>query len=188
MTESRLERFRERKNALFAGDEQSPLDPDQQARFTALDYFPENPALAFTLPIDTGEAGTELLINTSDGDQRTYIRAGAITFPVGDEDVTLTLLGQPGQHRLFLPFLDATSGIDTYTGGRYLEPHTRPDGRVEVDFNYAYNPYCAYGEGWSCPIPPQENILPVRINAGEKSFSLDNDLEQIEEFPGVGEP
>jgi uncharacterized protein len=172
MAESRLERFRERKNELFAGDEQSPLDPDQQARFEALDYFPENDDLSLTLPLDTEEAGTELIVDTSDCDKRTYIRAGKITVPIGDQEITLTLLGQPGQHRLFLPFQDATSGIETYSGGRYLEPRLRPDGQVEVDFNYAYNPYCAYGDGWSCPIPPNENIVPVRIEAGEKAFVL----------------
>jgi len=175
MSESRLERFRERKNALFAGDEQSPLDPEQRARFKALDYFPQNDDLSFTLPLDTEEAGTELIVNTTDGEKRTYIRSGKITVPVSGEEITLTLLGQPGQHRHFLPFRDATSGVDTYSGGRYLEPHLRPDGQVEVNFNYAYNPYCAYGDGWSCPIPPDENIVPVRIEAGEKTFTLNDD-------------
>ena len=170
---SRLERFRERKDALFADSDQSPLDPEQQARFKRLDYFPENPALDLTLNLDRTNAGSELTVDTSDGQKRAYRRVGTITFPVGDEQVTMTLLAQPGHSRLFLPFIDGTSGTETYEGGRYLEPHERPDGRIQVDFNYAYNPYCAYGEGWSCPLPPDENHTTVRIEAGEKNFTLD---------------
>jgi uncharacterized protein (DUF1684 family) len=170
---SRLEKFRERKDALFADSEQSPLDPEQQERFSKLAYFPENPALDLTLTVDRTNAGTELIVDTSDGQKRSYHRVGTVTFPVGNEQVTMTLLAQPGHSRLFLPFFDGTSGEESYDGGRYLEPHERPDGRIQVDFNYAYNPYCAYGEGWSCPIPPEENRTTVRIEAGEKNFSLD---------------
>jgi len=170
---SKLERFRERKDALFADHQQSPLDPEQVDRFEKLAYFPENDALDLTLTLDRTNAGTDLVVDTSDAQQRTYRRAGTITFPVGDQEVTLTLLAEPGHSRLFLPFFDGTTGTESYKGGRYLEPHLRPDGRVQVDFNYAYNPYCAYGEGWSCPIPPEENRTPVRIEAGEKDFKLD---------------
>jgi uncharacterized protein (DUF1684 family) len=170
---SRLERFRERKDALFAEGDHSPLDPEQQARFSKLDYFPENPALDLTLTVDRSNAGSDLVVETSDGQQRTYRRAGTVTFPVDGEQVTLTLLADPGHSRLFLPFFDGTTGTESYSGGRYLEPHERPDGRVQVNFNYAYNPYCAYGDGWSCPIPPDENRTTARIEAGEKDFSLD---------------
>lgn len=170
---SRLEQFRERKNALFAGADQSPLDPEQQSRFTTLNYFPENEALAVVLPVNREGAGDTIVVDTSDHLPREYVRYGTITFPVEGKEETLTLLGTPGQSRLFLPFIDATSGTETYYNGRYLEPKLRPDGDVEVDFNYAYNPYCAYGEGWSCPVPPDENRLTSRIEAGEKQFTLD---------------
>jgi hypothetical protein len=169
---SRLEDFRARKNALFAGGEQSPLDPEQQQRFTALGYFPENDALVFVLPVEREGAGNAIVVDTSDHQPREYVRYGTITFPVNGTEETLTLLGTPGQSRLFLPFVDGTSGSDTYYNGRYLEPRLRPNGDVEVDFNYAYNPYCAYGEGWSCPVPPDENRISARIEAGEKNFTL----------------
>jgi uncharacterized protein (DUF1684 family) len=116
-------------------------------------------------------AGNAIVVDTSDHQPREYVRYGTITFPVNGTEETLTLLGSPGQSRLFLPFVDGTSGSDTYYNGRYLEPRLRPDGNVEVDFNYAYNPYCAYGEGWSCPIPPDENRIASRIEAGEKNFT-----------------
>jgi uncharacterized protein (DUF1684 family) len=67
---------------------------------------------------------------------------------------------------------DTTNGLETYTGGRYIDPQEKPNGKLTVDFNYAYNPYCAYGDGWSCPLPPEANQLPVEIRAGEKAFHL----------------
>jgi uncharacterized protein (DUF1684 family) len=75
---------------------------------------------------------------------------------------------------LFLPLRDATSGDETYGAGRYLEPLMLDDGRVLVDFNYLYNPYCAYNDAWSCPLPPRENWLTVPIRAGEKAFAADH--------------
>jgi uncharacterized protein (DUF1684 family) len=71
----------------------------------------------------------------------------------------------------FLPFADATSPQETYGAGRYLEPEEVSPGILHVDFNLAYNPFCAYNERWSCPIPPHENRLKVRIEAGEKKFN-----------------
>lgn len=167
---TRLDRFRERKDALFASDE-SPLDPEQRTRFTRLAYFPENAALDLTLPLDTATAGTEVVLDTTDGDRRPFKRAGTVEFAVDGQPVRLTVL-RGGRGHLFLPFRDATAGTETYEVGRYLDLQARPDGRISIDFNYAYNPYCAYGEGWSCPIPPEENRIDVPIAAGEKSFSL----------------
>ncbi len=77
---------------------------------------------------------------------------------------------------LFLPFKDATSGKETYGGGRYIDFRTGDikDGKVTLDFNRAYNPYCAYQEGYSCPIPPKNNVLSVAIDAGEKAYEKDH--------------
>ena len=74
------------------------------------------------------------------------------------------------EYGLFLPFVDALAGHETYGAGRYLEPEEAAGKRVHVDFNLAYNPYCAYNERWSCPITPAENRLKVAIRAGEKIF------------------
>ena len=71
---------------------------------------------------------------------------------------------------LFIPFRDATSGKDTYGAGRYVEAEALGNGRYLLDFNRAYNPYCAYNDDWRCPLPPAENWLKVAIRAGEKSF------------------
>ena len=80
----------------------------------------------------------------------------------------------PQDGALFLPFRDTTSGAESYGAGRYLEVEPTDDGKLRVDFNYAYSPYCAYcayNDRWSCPIPPAENRLGVAIRAGERSFS-----------------
>ncbi len=167
---TRLDDFRARKNDLFGDSDQSPLSPAQRSAFSGLAYFPENPALARELPLDRATAGTEMMLDTSDGQQRQYRRVGTIDVSIGDEIATLTLFAQPGHSRLFLPFMDGTTATESYSGGRYLEPRERPDGTIDVDFNYAYNPYCAYGEGWSCPVPPEENRISLRIEAGEKDF------------------
>ena len=86
--------------------------------------------------------------------------------------MTLTVLRDTDRGGFFVPFRDASAGKETYEFGRYLEPQARPDGTVELDFNYAYNPFCAYGSGWSCPIPPEENVVSVAIPAGERTFRL----------------
>ncbi len=74
------------------------------------------------------------------------------------------------EHGYFLPFADSLAGVETYGAGRYLEPERNADGLLHVDFNIAYNPYCAYNELYSCPITPAENRIKVPIHAGEKVF------------------
>ncbi len=167
-----LERFRQNKDEYFVDGEHSPLDPEDMATFTGLNYFDENPDLAFELEIQPlGEGVEEIVqIEHSDGFVRPFRRAGTITFPVNGDKVTLTLLKESIRGRFFLPFIDGTSGDETYAAGRFLDPKQKPDGLLTVDFNYAYNPYCAYSDGWKCPYPPAENHLSVKIEAGEKGF------------------
>ncbi len=91
-------------------------------------------------------------------------------FRVDGAEAALTVYRDLEQGALFVPFRDATSGMESYGAGRYLEPEPAPGGRLHVDFNYAYNPYCAYNDAWSCPLPPAENTLRVPIRAGERAF------------------
>ena len=168
-----LERFRLNKDKFFAEDENSPLTPVQLDRFEHLDYFPENEALRFRLSLDRDAVSHDhLMLDTTNGPQQRFIPAGKIHFEVEGETVSLTLFREHGRGRYFLPFRDATSGKTTYQVGRYLDPQETPDGLITVDFNFAYNPYCAYNDDWTCPIPPVENELDVPIAAGEKVFSL----------------
>jgi uncharacterized protein (DUF1684 family) len=178
--ESRLTGYRKRRDRFFAEHPHSPLTAEQRSRFHGLAYFPERVDLAFNLPLDSSDAdvGELLDLPTTDGLTKPFLREGRIRFAVDGQDVTLTVLRDAAQHGLFIPFRDASAGGETYDVGRYLEPQAQPDGTLDVDFNYAYNPYCAYGEGWSCPLPPDENILSLTVPAGERAFRLDGDEDQ----------
>ncbi len=173
-TTSRLGGYRTRRDRYFAEGEHSPLTAAQREAFGGLSYFDEDPALALTLPLDTDGPGIgeRLTLAGGDGHPKQFDRVGRVTFEVAGQPVTLAVFRDVDRGRYFLPFRDATSQDQTYPVGRYLDPQARPDGSLVVDFNYAYNPYCAYGPGWTCPIPPFENIVPVRIEAGERRFPL----------------
>lgn len=170
---SELEDFRRDKDDFFAHHPQSPLTPEQRERFTGLAYFPEAPALVVETALETDGVDREepVVLQTSTGDEQVYRRAGVVRFEVEGQRARITLFESDVQYELFVPFRDATSGAETYGAGRYLEVEPPgPDGRVVVDFNLAYNPYCVYNPHWSCPIPPAENRLTVPIRAGERSF------------------
>ena len=113
-------------------------------------------------------------MDTSTGDRRTYSRAGRFVFIVDGQECSLSLYSHDDPSSLFLPFRDATSGKETYGAGRYLDLTVEIDGQIDLDFNLAYNPLCAYNEGWSCPIPPVENWLTVPIHAGELTYSSEH--------------
>lgn len=168
-----LERLRHEKDAFFRSDADSPLTSDQQRTFAGLRYFPANPALDRMVNIEEFEPKTEIEMQTTTGDLRAYERFGRITIEVEDQSVSLTVYR--ADDAFFLPFADALAGKETYGAGRYLEPERLPDGRLHLDFNLAYNPYCAYNARWSCPITPAENRLPVAIRAGEMIFKHDRD-------------
>ncbi|MFN8592475.1 MAG: DUF1684 domain-containing protein [Thermomicrobiales bacterium] len=176
MTErgSRLEGYRRRRDQFFKDHPHSPLNEDQRREFTGLNYFPERPDLVLRLPLDTSGEGIDeqVAMATTDGKVKHFYRAGRISFPVDGQDVTLSVFRDAPHGGFFIPFRDQLAGDETYIHGRYLEPQAYPDGTIEVDLNYAYNPFCAYGDGWSCPIPPAENHLTVPIRAGEAKFSL----------------
>jgi len=173
-TSTRLAGYRERRDAFFREHPNSPLTEEQKATFTGLRYFPENPDLSFTLEIDdSGEGiGERIQVGTLDGSVKEYVRAGRIHFEVEGQPVTLSVFRDTERGRYFLPFRDGTAGNECYAVGRYLDPKARPDGKLVVDFNLAYNPYCAYNTGWTCPIPPFENITKVPIRAGEMEPGL----------------
>lgn len=163
-----LDAFRAEKDAFFAAHPQSPLTPAQRQRFKGLSYFPENEALRLEVQVEEFADKERFEMQTTSGDAQVYERFGRFKFHVDGEQAELTIYQSP--HGFFLPFVDSLAGTETYPAGRYLEPEPLPGGRFFVDFNLAYNPYCAYNEIWSCPITPPENRLKVAIRAGEKLF------------------
>lgn len=166
---SELQDFRRQKDEFFATNSQSPLTREQKRTFQGLTYFPENTALRLDVPVEVFPDQPEIEMQTSTGDVQTYRRFGRFEFAV--EGKTASLVIYVNEHGYFLPFADALAGQETYPAGRYLEPEPLPGGRFRVDFNLAYNPYCAYNDRWSCPLTPAENRLKVPVRAGEKIYS-----------------
>ncbi len=158
---------RREKDEFFRVHPQSPLLPAQQAVFSGLAYYDYNPALDLTVTVTPFENKANVQIQTTSGEPRWYLRYGEFTFTVDGQPARLTLYALPGG-LTFLPFVDAGAGTETYPAGRYLEPQALGDSRLHVDFNHAYNPYCAYNDQWVCPLTPAENRLNVAIRAGEK--------------------
>lgn len=167
--ERELAEFHQQKDTFMGRHPQSPLAREQRRSFHGLAYFPYKPELRLELPLDRDVPDEVIQLETSTGEQQEYRRAGKIYFEVDGQPAELTIYRSEGSD-LFLPMRDATSGPESYGAGRYLEPQAVGDQNVLVDFNYLYNPYCAYNDQWSCPLPPPENSLKVPIRAGEKKF------------------
>ncbi len=163
-----LAEFRKMKDEFFAYDHQSPLTHEQQHTFEGLKYFPEDPKLRFRLDIEQFPEKKTIQMQTSTGDAQTYTRYGKVKFEVEGQSAELT--AYKSQHGFFIPFVDTQADKETYGAGRYLDPEQLPNEKLVVDFNLAYNPYCAYNEMYSCPIPPAENRLKVAIKAGEMNY------------------
>jgi uncharacterized protein (DUF1684 family) len=176
LSEVGLDEFRARRDALFASHPQSPIPPDERAGFTGLRYFP--PAEDAIVEVGLRERSGHIEIDTGgpDGVLR-YERVGVLS--TGWGELSLWWIAAYGGG-LYLPFRDATSGHETYGGGRYLTDtvkgtHGRGvqplDGnRIRLDFNYAYNPSCAYDARWACPLAPPENWLTAPVRAGELTY------------------
>ena len=169
---STLAEFRQQKDEFFKYDPQSPLMPEQRQTFDGLKYYPENPKLHLITSVDEYDDKPTVTLMTSTGSVREYLKFGQFSFDVNGQTATLQVYQDADDGYFFLPFVDATAPDETYGAGRYLEIEPAAGGKFLIDFNYAYNPYCAYNPNWSCPVPPKENRLKVRIEAGEKDFKL----------------
>lgn len=165
-----------RINADYRDPGHSPLLPDDRARFVELERFAPDERFR-VMAVFKPKAGKPFAMRTTTDRQPHYQAVGELRFVVAGKKERLTvfrnidLSKKPGYADfLFVPFTDLTNGEETYGGGRYLDLKAPLARQVELDFNRAYNPYCAYGGSYSCPIPPLENHLEVRIEAGVKAF------------------
>lgn len=173
---AQINQERKDKDNFFRNSEQSPLE--DKATFTGLAYFPPNPdykIIANIVPYTAQDKQAQ--IPMTDGSTETYEKYGfaEFTLTAGKEATELyRLLIYKHDKGLSILFRDATAPQETYGGGRYLDFKTEEvkDGKLTIDFNNAYNPYCAYNHTFACPLPPKENTLPIRIEAGEKIFEV----------------
>lgn len=176
LSDADLAGFRSGRDALFSDHPQSPIPADERPGFTGLRYFPPNPDAVVDAPLRPASGEMEIDTGGADGVVR-YRRVAIAGTPWGP--LTLWWIEAYGGG-LFLPFRDGTCGTESYGGGRYLTDTVKgtfgrgvivlPGGRVRLDFNYAYNPSCAYSAAWLCPLAPEENRLAAPIRAGELTY------------------
>ncbi|GAC1594870.1 MAG: DUF1684 domain-containing protein [Hymenobacter sp.] len=171
---AQLNKARGEKNRSFRQGSNSPLSAAQKAHFDSLKYYPADLAYVIDAAVSRNANPDTMLIQMSDNRAEKYINWGKATFNIHNkpQQAGLYLKATGKDSTLFIPFTDDTNGHETYGGGRYLDVPLPAPGTTEIklDFNQAYNPYCAYNNEYSCPVPPAENRLPVAIPAGEKSF------------------
>lgn len=163
--------WRTARDANFKTAADSPIPDSLKAKFTQLDWFPVSREYRVTAKFEANPKFERIEIPRSQGKPEWYIVAGWLHFKIGEVNCKLTAYqANPKDSKtLFVPFRDLTTGNGTYGGGRYIDTR-RADNRVPLDFNRAYNPYCVYNYSYACPVPPEENRLPVAIEAGEKDF------------------
>jgi len=165
--------WRARRDLFFRTGEESPLLPQDKATFVGLPYYPIDPNLRVPAALTEERSNPPIIIElpTSGAEPDRFRRVGTLGFTVDGQTLTLTAFAPADMRvitRLFVPFGDATSGTETYKGGRYLDLDRTPTGLYDLDFNRAYHPNCVYNINWVCPIPPKENRLPIPIRAGER--------------------
>jgi uncharacterized protein len=167
-----LLRFRGGKDEFFRSDHDSPLSHEATAAFHNLSYFEPDPAFRVETKLQRNQTPESVIMTTSKGTRQLFNKVGLFVLTIGPQTFKLQAY-QPAEREsrsIFVPFRDATSGIESYGAARYLDLEVEHDDVYVVDFNYAYNPYCAYSEDYVCPLPPRENWLTVSIRAGEKKY------------------
>ncbi|MDQ3394391.1 MAG: DUF1684 domain-containing protein [Bacteroidota bacterium] len=166
--------IKERKSIhdFMLSSEESPIEAADREDFESLKYFAVKVDYRIKARFSPLEKKEKLMIPTSTGEEQSYVKVGYALFSMDSREHKLLLLEpEKGKsNELFLAFADETSGAETYGGGRYINVPKPTGSVVTIDFNLAYNPYCAYNPEFNCPLPPKENILRIPIAAGEKDF------------------
>jgi uncharacterized protein len=168
-------RWREVRDRMFASHPQSPIPPDRRDDFGGLPYFDYEPAARVLAEVAPAEPERYDIATSGDGSY-SFTRFAEARFQLHGESLGLELYWLEGYGGgLFVPFRDATAGRHTYGAGKYLLDTVKgadlgmaPDGRLILDFNFSYNPSCAYDPKWVCPLAPPPNRLGVPIEAGER--------------------
>lgn len=160
---------REKQDTFMRTSEESPF-VEHDVKYEGLTYFEPDQKYRIKARFEPIEDKEIRKLPTSNNEEKEYLEYGYATFTLDDQKQKLLILENVKDNVLFLAFGDKTSADETYGGGRYLEVTHDGGNSILLDFNKAYNPYCAYTEGYSCPLPPRENLLDVAIRAGEKSY------------------
>jgi uncharacterized protein (DUF1684 family) len=169
----RLTDHREQKDEFFAEHPQSPIPPESRGEFDGLAYYDLNLDYRVVARFSRSQSPKMVDLKTTRGPPAEYDRVAVFGFELDDDHHTLEAYRIQGEDTLFVPFADPTNGEETYHRGRYLDVDAQDaesGDDVVLDFNLAYNPFCAYADTFSCALPPDENRLDVPVRAGEKDF------------------
>ena len=171
--DQKLKDFREKRDRFFKEASQSPLKEGDRKKFKGLSYYPIDLKYAMVGVIErypTERKPQYVILPTNKETGRKYVKYGRFKFKWEEKTVTLQIYRPLGGGELFLPFKDKTSETETYPKGRYLSIEPMAGGKVLIDFNRAYNPFCQFNEKYTCPYAPEENWMNLVIRAGEKRF------------------
>lgn len=166
-------KFQDELDVAYADKESSPLTKKDRRRFKGLPFFPINEKYRVVAKFERAQNVTPFKMSTTTDRKPVYELFGVATFSIDGVEYQLNIYQshklremEEYKNHLFLPFTDLTSGVESYGGGRFIDLEIPEGDEIVIDFNKAYNPYCAYNHVYSCPIPPAENDLKVEIRAG----------------------
>ncbi|VXB03121.1 conserved hypothetical protein [Flavobacterium sp. 9AF] len=172
-----IHEFQKELNEEFSDVKKSPLTEEDRAQFKGLDFYPINEKLIIEAIFEKAKKEMPFKMKTSTDRTPMYVKFGTLHFEIEGKPFRLNVyqnieLSKKTEFKdyLFLPFSDITCGKETYIGGRYIDMRIPNSDKVIINFNKAYNPYCAYNHKYSCPIVPLENDLDIAIEAGVKKF------------------
>ncbi len=170
--------FQDELNKEFASEEESPLTPKDFKIFKELDFFDIDTTYSVTAKFVRTPYETPFIMKTTTDREPIYVKFGEAHFTLQEKEWILNIYQNQGlktqseyEDYLFLPFTDLTNGETSYGGGRFIDLKIPEGDIILIDFNMAYNPYCAYSARYSCPIPPEENHLELEIPVGVKKYS-----------------
>ncbi len=173
--------WQKQMNADFKDASKSPLKKKDLKKFKSLEFYTFDSTYIVKAKLTLTPNAKPFKMKTTTKRRPDYVQYGIVTFTLKGKQYSLSiyqnlsLKGKEGyEDYLFLPFLDDTNGEGSYSGGRYTEVRIPKNDTITIDFNMAYNPYCAYNENYSCPIVPRKNYLDTKIEAGVKAFNKRN--------------
>lgn len=172
-----IKNYQDTLNKEYANPEESPLTEEDLKTFKSLEFFPINQKYRIEAQFIRTPNEKPFKMATTTSRKPIYVKYGEAHFTLEGEKIVLEIyqnqklkLIEKYENYLFLPFVDETNGFTSYGGGRFLDLKIPSNELIVIDFNKSYNPYCAYNHKYSCPKPPKENTIPIKILAGVKAY------------------